>query len=169
MTFPDTLREEALKVGEGCEQRCLSLARALLCTNVPRGLALPQRAQEVSLIGTEQRPTQQRGKPPACRLRVTSMPPRAKIWIPTQELWSDWLASARRLDSWACGCTDNTFQVGGLAGLAPTTRSSSNRTHPFLLGTCPPLLSDHKVQVGLTPFSQGLGAQSQSWPLALAW
>lgn len=52
---------------------------------------------------------------------------------------------------WACGCTDNALQVGGLAGLAPATHSSSNWTHLFLLRACSAPLSGHTVQIQLTP------------------
>lgn len=161
--FPVTRRSS--KRGGGVNRGGLSLAWTFLCTNVPQRLALPHGAQAVTAIGTEQRTTPQGGKPPARALCVTSMLPHAKI--PGQISPSRSQLKNCGPGSWACGCTDNTLQVGGLAGLAPTTHSSSNRTHLFLMCTCPLPLLGPLDQVWLTPPSQGSGAQTQSWPLGV--
>lgn len=117
----------------------------------------PRKCQRLGQNITAQRTTQQEGKPRGwC---VTPLLPHDKVpqQIPPRELWRDRRASAPLLGPWAPGCTDNTLQVGGLAGLAPATRSSSNWTHLFLLRACSAPLPGHTVQGQLTPPSQEWG------------
>lgn len=76
---------------------------------------------------------------------------------PNIGLWWDQHASAGFLGSWPCGFIDNTHQVGGVTGLTPTAHSSSNRTHLFLLGTCPPHSQVTRYRWGQAHLLRGQG------------